>query len=276
MASYCRNNGRYDIIHVMENLCKDLAAGKFPRLSTPPVVEAVFCVDFAGFRQITKESALGLMSAVSSEYVYSGDMVSRAMTFDIKAMERPVLPVTLWEGAKFIKNKSNVIVLTNLDAQVVRFSYGRLEPYESWEKFIDEGRHVLDAFVSAQTINPIVKRVGVRFINRIFPSKPQCPITDILYSVPPDPRNVAGISSCDFFYKDTSYYADFDLNATSVRATQRNVGKGVSIVVDTDVFVMPDKEYSLMEWESLLGCVRKLKNALFFGSVSEKFIAERL
>lgn len=225
---------------------------------------------------MTKNATAELMSRVFPTYAWHGDMLSRSMTFTMGGIDCPVKPVTLWEGSRFVRDKSNVVAISNLDAQIVRFGYSRLEPYESWEEFIKEGKLLINGFVAAQKADPIVMRVGVRFINRIVPPDAPCPMSDIIYNIPPDPRGVANISANDFFYKDTSYYHEFKLHATSVRTTQRTPDGKQFIVVDNDVFRALGKEFSVVDWDGLFADARGLKNALFFGSLNEKFVKERL
>ena len=247
----------------------------YPKLENPPIAEAVFCVDFAGLGRFSKESAAKLIAEGAADYVWNADLVSRMMTFDMKSIDKAVMPETIWDGSRFVRGSSDVVVVSNLDAQVARLSYSRVGSYESWEGFIYEARRFIKGALSSRKADPIVKRIGVRYINRILLPEGKCAVSDILYSVPPDPRGIENISSSDFFYKDTSFFADFNLSATTIKATQRSEDGKLMIVVDADVFDIPDMEYSKIEWESLLGRIRELKNALFFGAISEKYLSER-
>lgn len=244
---------------------------EWPKLNSPPIVEAIFCVDFAGLPALTKKSALALMQNVDSRYAASVDMVAQSLTFDMSSADKAVRPDVSWRGLRFLSGKSDVVALSNMSVQIVRLAYSRLPPYMSWDSFIGTARSILEKFVSVSGMDPVVKRLGVRYVNHLPIADKSIPLADVISCVPSDPKDITGIVSRDFFYRDTSHYAEYDLDATLVRCAGRN-GAGESvIVVDADVFSSPDMEVSKVEWNPLLERTHNLKNALFFGTVSEKF-----
>ena len=137
----------------------------YPVLNPAPVIEAVFCVDFAGLPQLTSKSAVFLMQAVDAKYEKKGDLVSRSLMFDMTSPVREIKPDTTWNGGRFQDGNSDVAVLSNLTPQIVRFCYSRLKPYSSWVEFVATGQRLVNGFVAAQKADPVVKRVGIRYIN---------------------------------------------------------------------------------------------------------------
>ena len=243
---------------------------EWPKLNPPPIVEAVFCVDFAGLPALTKKSAAALMQNVDSRYAESVDLVSQSLTFDMSSADKEVRPEVSWRGMRFLSGKSDVVVLSNMSAQIVRLAYSRLPPYMSWASFIGTARSILEKFIAGVRVDPVVKRLGVRYVNHLPVTDKSIPLADVISCVPSDPKGITGIVSRDFFYRDTSHYDEYDLDATLVRSAGRN-GAGESvIVVDADVFSCPDVEVSKVKWDSLLERTHNLKNALFFGTVAEK------
>lgn len=242
----------------------------YPVLKTAPVVEAAFCIDFAGLPQLSRESASLLMQATDEKYVRQGDLVSRSLLFDMASSEREVKSEMTWNGVRFQNGGSDIVVLSNLEPQVVRFCYSRLRPYDSWSTFVSTGKRLIDGFVAVQKTDPIVKRFGIRYINQITVPAGKCKLSDIFLCAPMDPVDVSDIESREFFYRETSYYGKYDLNATSIKSTQKAQNGNPIIVVDFDVFDTPDTEMSRVDWKSLLERTHGLKNALFFGTVNAK------
>ena len=247
-----------------------LVMKKYPALKLAPVVEAVFCVDFAGLPQLTQKGATLLMQATDEKYVKKGDLVSRSLLFDMVSPGHEVKPETTWNGVRFQNGDSDIVVLSNLEPQVVRFCYSRLKPYDSWNAFVSTGQRLLDGFVAVQKTDPIVKRIGIRYVNQIKVPLGKCKLSDILLCAPMDPVDVPDIESREFFYRETSYYGQYGLNATSIKSTQKTQDGNPIVVVDFDVFDTPNTEMSRMDWPSILERAHGLKNALFFGTVTEK------
>lgn len=242
----------------------------YPVLNPAPVIEAVFCVDFAGLPQLTSKSAVFLMQAVDAKYEKKGDLVSRSLMFDMTSPVREIKPDTTWNGGRFQDGNSDVAVLSNLTPQIVRFCYSRLKPYSSWVEFVATGQRLVNGFVAAQKADPVVKRVGIRYINHFAVPAGKCRLSDILVSAPADPIDVSNIEARDFFYRDTAYYGEYGLSATSIKCMQRTPEGDPVVVVDFDVFDMPDVEVSKMDWHSMLERAHGLKNELFFGAVTQK------
>lgn len=245
---------------------------KYKRLKNSPIVEAVFCVDLAGVPPFTKESVNGICSLIAPEYKFFSNLVSRSLTFDTTEPSRPIKPTDLWSGAQFRKSSNHALVLSNIDAQIIRLSYSRVRTYESWESFITIGRGIVNNFINKVNTDPVVKRVAVRFINKLKPQSAHYKMSDILTCLPCDQQSGNNMELRELFYKDTYWYDDYKLNATSVKAVQRNHAGEGEVIVDTDVFSTPNDDFSNINWDELLEKLHELKNVIFFSSVKKDFV----
>lgn len=242
---------------------------KYLKLDPAPIAEAIFCVDMAGTPPLIPARLPDLMSAMDNAYVKESDILVKTMTFNLQKDGETVTPLQQTSGVRFKKEKVHVIGLSNLDQQVVRFGYSRLKPYASWDGFITEAKRMFGRFLEVRKCDPVVKRIGVRFINVLPVDAERCKMSDVLYSVPVDPKGITNINIDDFFYRDTAYYSDFDLKATVIRASSKDPNGKLLAIYDADIFTNPELENSKLQLDELLDRVHALKNALFFGGVSE-------
>lgn len=244
-----------------------------PKLEINPIVEAVFCVDLAGLPSLTPELAEKMKDSVADSYEKEMDQITQSLSFDLAAPDKTVSPKKFWQGMCF-RNNTKRLLLSNLDQQIVRFSFSQLRPYDNWSSFISEARKLFSAFVGATHRDPVVKRLGVRFVNVLNIPEGERELGSMLQNVPRDPTDMSNISVEDFLYQETSYYKDYGLKATVIRTVQRPPNGNPFFVFDDDVFANPDIEVSQIEWPDLLDRMHGLKNDIFFGSVSEDCLKE--
>lgn len=243
---------------------------KYPKLDPAPVVEAVFCVDLAGLPPLKPDRIPDLMKMIDDGYAKESDILVKSLTFDMQKNGEAIAHGQQTTGMRFKKEKQHIVGLSNFDQQTVRFGYSRLRPYDSWESFVLEGKGVFERFVgSCGKLDPVVKRFGIRFVNVLPVGADECKMAELLYSVPPDPKDVSNINIEDFLYRDTAYYKDYDLMATVVRASNKDASGNLAAVFDSDIFTKPNVDVSKFDVNELLGRAHELKNALFFGGVSE-------
>lgn len=149
------------------------------------------------------------------------------------------------------------------------FTHNRLAPYNGWDDFRTEARRLWSVYRGVA--KPVsVKRVAVRYINRLDLPQPVIDLKDYLRTSPEVsqdlPQAMAG-----FFMQVTLPLPDIkalvNLTETLAEPTQPNT---VSVVFDLDLYrtdELPTDEGSL--WE-LLEAFREKKDAVFEACITEK------
>ena len=178
-------------------------------------------------------------------------------------------------GRQYMKDKNLALMIQNKSSDSVEFVFSVLPPYTRWPDLYNIAKPILHGFL--KTFNmPIVLRIAIRSIDRLFAPSDGCPVTDIIKNVPPD---IAGLKTPivhGFNYQDTMYYPEFHLCATVIRATQQLPNEPrYTVILDSDVFTPPECSFSVDAIESQLDKIVKLKDTIFFQSVGDKCM-ERL
>lgn len=244
------------------------------KLSSTPIAEAVFCIDISGVSQCKKNELAALMGRMSPDYIPDGDSLTNSFTFDMAHPERGASPTTVYSGSRFKRGQSEILGLMNLDGQTVRLAYSRLPPYDGWDRFANEGKRLLDGYIraAASDSGPVIKRVGIRFINKIALPPGGCEMKEVFCSAPNNPDEIRSIRAENFLYRDTAYYNDYDLYGTVVKTLVKGSDGRPVAVFDADVFCMPAVAYQNFGFEKLLAAAHALKNDLFFGSLTASIL----
>jgi len=156
-----------------------------------------------------------------------------------------------------------------LQLQLESFTFSRLAPYQSWEPFRDEARRLWVVYRESLKVEQ-VKRLAVRYINRIDIPKPPIEIKDYLRTGPeisPQlPQKLAG-----YFLQMNIPQEDIKstllLNETIVPPPNP---ESVSIVLDIDLFsdlnVPTDEEEVWKFFEDL----HVRKNQIFEACITDR------
>lgn len=152
------------------------------------------------------------------------------------------------------------------------FTVNRLAPYTGWQPLVELAVDLLPLYVRHADPKRF-NRVAIRFINRlVLPVAPGQPLSDYLTAPPQLPQHV--VCRLDSFVTRVSLAdAVSDLRAhVSQSMDNPAADTGVTILLDIDVFreVAPDVEVSEAMLRDLLKKMRILKNAIFFGSITER------
>lgn len=149
------------------------------------------------------------------------------------------------------------------------FTYSRLKPYRDWKSLRDAARSLWRTY--CETVHPsIVTRIALRYINRIELPMPVGDLKDWIQTIPAVaaglPQELAG-----FLFRIT---VPFQSPEAVVHITE-TVGRGtvekvIPLILDIDAFL--DREFDVTDdaiWKRFED-LHKVKNTVFFKSVTEK------
>lgn len=153
-------------------------------------------------------------------------------------------------------------------AQIDGFTLSRLSPYSGWESLLQEAKMLWTVYEKHTRPSNVV-RVAARYINRI---ELPVPITDFAeyFTAAPTlpPAMPQGISN----YLVQLHIPDSELGAMIIltQTMEEVTGSNVVFVLDIDVFKISEFDIESKKWWLTLENLRRLKNRVFFSSLTEK------
>ena len=240
---------------------------KFPHLSKAPIVEAV--LDIHAVPSV-KWDETGLQNDLKQRLPdFSKVEVLREARYQLIA-EKPNNPVVEDFGCVGFKLHSS----DNL--HIVQFNKGsfvfsRLKPYEDWERFSREALRLWAIY--CELLKPSeVRRIGLRFINRIVVKQSKIELSDY-YRYPPEPLKELNWPLTGYLHHDVLQVPETSYSVNSIKTVQ-NVPGEIGVLLDIDVFMQNHFEYNELRIIECLEEMRWVKNKIFFGSLTEKIIQE--
>lgn len=153
------------------------------------------------------------------------------------------------------------------------FTFSRLEPYETWEKLITEGRRLWEIYRTCFEPDSIV-RVATRYINQLkLPMKQGEHFEEYLAKPPqvPDelPQGVLG-----FMQRVVVLKPEIDARANVIQLLQDGPAPAdyVPIILDIDVYKQIELCPETDDAWKLLADLRVFKNEIFFAYLTEKAV----
>ncbi len=149
--------------------------------------------------------------------------------------------------------------------------FSRLEPYIDWEQLSGEGLRLWAIFKElAQPVE--IRRVGLRFINRIQLPPGELRFEDYIQS-PPAPPGGLELPFLGFMQHDTLAVPGYPFAVNVIRTIQPppSAGaSGIALIFDIDVFTTQAFELDNSVLSHRLLEMRWLKNKVFYGSITQK------
>lgn len=237
-------------------------------LNNAPIQEAV--IDFRIRREgpIAESDYLTLHDRIRNEYPTADQL--HADTYKFRLNE-PDQPYGEFEhrayGYRYTSNEKTYVVQFRNDG----FTLSRLAPYETWELAKAEAYRLWKIFETG-TKPSAITRVAVRYINRIVLQfiDHKIDLEDyflIVPTVPPElpQATVSLLSQLKLHDIESGAAANVSVSALSgVEAS------GLPVIFDIDVFKGGEFEIDSQKYWDLLEQLRKLKNKIFFHSITEK------
>jgi uncharacterized protein (TIGR04255 family) len=239
---------------------------EFPHLDKAPIVEAV--LDIRVVPSVKWDEA-SLQAELKQRFPdFPKHEIMRETRFQLPpGKPAPVVEDFGCVGFKLRSSDNLHIVQFNKGS----FVFSRLKPYEDWEQF---SREALRAWaIYCELLKPSeVRRVGLRFINRIAIKQSKIELSDY-YKYPPEPLKELNWPLSGYLHHDvmqvpeTSYFVN-------VIKTVQNIPGEIGLLLDIDVFMENHFVYNELR---IIECMEEMcwvKNKIFFGSLTEKLIQE--
>jgi len=232
-------------------------------LRNAPIVEAL--IDFRVLRAegISGESFAGLRSSIGEQYTQASPMHSIEARFGIDR-GRWISPEPVQSAVGWMYRANAAVAQFRVDG----FTFSKVEPYTRWEEVFGEALRLWRCYVRAA--RPVqVSRVAVRYINRMRAPGP----ADLRVYLeappvlpPPIPQTIREFLSRVFVEDNTR-----NANAIIVQALEPQVDPTtISLLLDIDAFrevALPPEDVSLPD---IFEQLRRLKNDVFFASITER------
>ncbi len=239
----------------------------FPLLSRAPIVEAVIGVT-------ARAESAWEESAVSEQFKqrlpeYPSVQSHREIRHEIKvtadAQPEQAVHDMGWRGLRCESADKLHIAQFNRDG----FSFSRLKPYQSWERFYQEGMRLWGLYNEIAQPSEI-QRIGLRFINRIEFSQDEVKLEDFLENPPKTPRGME-VPFEGFLHHNTLAIPGYPYGINVIQTVQPSQGAGAAwgVILDIDVFTTEPLVNQDLIGQHLTK-MRWLKNKVFFGSITTK------
>jgi uncharacterized protein (TIGR04255 family) len=151
------------------------------------------------------------------------------------------------------------------------FTFNRLKPYTRWEQILPEALRLWSVYVNLA--NPqSVTRLALRYINHMSLPGAGVRLDDYLVNSPRLPPPEPQILS-SFATRLALEYPERRMRANVIQVLEVGVETPApSLLFDIDVYRVGDFEINASAIEESLGDLREYKNAIFFGSLTERFL----
>ncbi len=153
------------------------------------------------------------------------------------------------------------------------FSFSRLRPYESWDRFSEESFRLWNIY-SKLAAPTQIQRLGLRFINRIELT-PQHQSLDYYLVAPPKTASELDFPCVTFFHQDTFATPGYPYIVNLVQTIQPQQapgGAGPALIFDIDVFSEQSFGLETGILSHRLNEMRWLKNRFFFGNIAPQVL----
>jgi uncharacterized protein (TIGR04255 family) len=233
------------------------------QLQNAPITEALLDIRVELPLDTTLQSLERVHDRINKEYPVRRERIDFTARFDTNARS-----VSMQElrntGFFFWSTDERQAMQARLDG----FALSRLKPYDSWGRLRDEARKLWNVYV--QTAEPLrITRVALRYINRLELPQP-VQFEDYLRTFPHLSEACPQIVSGLFMRVATERGPDRVIISEAIEE-QSTEAHRVPIILDIDASRIVDIPIAAEEdaW-SALEELRKLKNEVFFGSITER------
>jgi len=240
-------------------------ATKFPNA---PIAEAILDIRVEPCPETDVTALAALHDILRERFPHSQGLTEWRADFQVEAgtITTSAQASARPSGFLFRSDDQSRIVQTTLTG----FTFNRLKPYESWDRFRDEARRIWEEYVRVARPSKAL-RVALRYINRIELPLPCDDLKNYILTVPETaPGLPQGLSH--FFMRLEMPHPDFDCLAVITETIDREAmtAEIAPIIFDIDVFRMSAYDpVSAGIWETL-ETLRLAKNRIFFSSLTEK------
>jgi uncharacterized protein (TIGR04255 family) len=243
----------------------------FEYLAHAPISEAVFQIRGRATTAWDETTVLAAIKAQLPNYPKVDSQRIQQITLqNTKEQPSPVVDLG-WNGA--VARTKDALQVANFHRDT--FSFSRLSPYETWEKFSDEAFRLYQ--IHLDLARPAeVQRLGLRFINQ-FPVPATSFELEDYFTEPPSAYAGLPLERGVFFHQDTFSVPGHPYRVTVIRTFQppfNHAGLVMppKLILDIDVSTDAPQIIDLAQIRIRLHEMRWIKNKVFFGSLTPSAI----
>ena len=245
----------------------------FERLARAPIVEAALAVTARAEAAFDESAVIAQLKLKLPDYpaVYSGRLIQHSLKETEAGPSVHIQRDLGWNALRLQSQDGRQIALFGRNG----FSFSRLEPYETWEKFRSEALRLWQLHV--ELFRPtFVERLGLRYIDRIPIDELPIDLDEILNAAPKTPRGLE-LAVDSFLHQDnlcvphSPYFISIIQTAQQVAGP---TGPEPGLFLDIDVAVATQFELKEGVLEHYLAEMRWLKNKAFFGSLTPQTLTK--
>lgn len=237
------------------------------RLSKAPITEAVFDFRVTLPADFATETLSGVYGQLNDRYPIKEEMRSFEAIFEVKA-GKAMTPLTHSDSSAFAGFLFKSADGRNI-AQFRRdgFTFNRLAPYTNWDELEPEALRLWSVYLASAKPD-VVDRVALRYINRLR-LPPQGNLETYLLVTPPSiPGAPAVLNS--FLNRQSRHDPVSGYMGNIVQNLEANLGgDNTLLTVDIDVYKAGGLGMHAADLRRVLGDLRRLKNDIFFGMVTD-------
>jgi len=240
---------------------------KFPHLSKAPIVEAVLDIRVVPSVKWDETSLQNELKQRLPDFPKVEALREARYQLTPGKPDNPVVEDFGCVGFKFHSKDNLHIAQFNKGA----FVFSRLKPYEDWGQFSREALRLWAIYCELLKPNE-VRRIGLRFINRIAITQATIELSDY-YKYPPESLKELNWPLAGYLHHDVMQVPETSYAVNLIKTVQ-NVPGEIGLLLDIDVFMQNRFEYNELRIIECLEEMRWVKNKIFFGSLTEKLIQE--
>jgi uncharacterized protein (TIGR04255 family) len=235
-------------------------------LSRAPITEALLDLRAVLPTDFDVKSLEEIHDAIRDRYPNKDERRREEIEFVVKPGEEPrASPKSMGIHGYFFRSEDEKrIVQYRRDG----FTFNWLRPYATWERLRKEAKEAWENY--RQLAQPVsITRIALRYINRLDIPLPLRDFSDFLTAPPTVPAALPqGVTS--FLSRVVIHDPHTSANAIITQALEALVTPEVApIIVDIDVYREASFSADSAEIWEILEHLRKLKNTIFFESVTE-------
>ena len=239
---------------------------EFPRLKSAPSIEAVIHWQADASKQLAPDTLKKELTQRLPEYPICQNQQDIQITHSGKVDGiSELIHRAQWSGLR-LQDTEQSYVAQFMPAGVI---FSRLKPYDTWETFKQEAIRFWDIFLELAEPT-VIKRLGIRYINRIPLENDVSPSTYLKLGS----HNLPGIniSPASFFYKDTYQIPNYPYIVhwtRTIQPQQQSLTDRKALIFDIDVFTTELLQLDQGTLNQRLSEMRWLKNKVFFSCITD-------
>ncbi len=231
-----------------------------------PITEALIDIRTQLPETVSLTSLEKLHSAIQEEYPQKRIRVRWEGSVELKGEGEPIKTARREvDGYLFTSPDGRRVVQFRVDG----FTFSRLRPYSRWDEIYGEAKRLWDIYRTG-TKPVLVQRIATRYINSIeIPSK-NFDYDDYFTAAPKIPPGLPQVLN-HFFTRLVIPFLDQEATAIVIQTpSDKPDPMNSTVILDTDVFAEVSLASDDAKIDEILARLRKVKNEIFFSSITER------